>query len=153
LVNAIELAPDIVPLVNRLSTVVGELNKATDEVKRLGALQSAVSPEQRIADLATLRQALASARDQELYGLRLRIGGQLKQIIEVVKFFPAGFDPKRPDTLSPEDAKFHGVDRGRNHRYFTVRFKSGKHRTIFVGAIERSEGIAALAGNDPFGEA
>lgn len=128
LIEAIEQAPDVTPLVTRLVAVEQEiavLQKGVEELKSI--VESGISPEQRIADLALLREKLDAATGQDLYDLRLRLSSEFKQLFAVVKCFPDGDDlnDTSGEYFNPEDR---GKFVGRQHRYVDFVFKDGRRR-------------------------
>lgn len=157
LLTAIEQAPDVSALVVRLRKVEGELATVREQERKLIALQlSGLTVDQQLKGLKGLRDELAAVEGDDLYRLRTRIVSELKQLIARIRFFPRGMDPiiNLPDAyFSPEDVSFHGLGEGTEHRYMVLDFKSGKKQYLFVGAIERAEGIEKLGADDPFGEA
>jgi hypothetical protein len=95
------------------------------EEKLVALVEGSLSVEQRIADLAALRDKLDTLKDQELYNLRLRINSELKQILQVVKLFPEGGDPK----TSVDEWGFEN-EAGKEHRYLAFVFKNGNVRIL-----------------------
>lgn len=127
LIQAIEKAPDLHDtLLPRLRSVKQEISTLKQEVQELeGQIKSGNSPEQQIADLAALREQLGTAKDEDIYKLRLRINSELRQILKVVKFFPKGGDPTRPvDEWGFENRV------GKEYRYLAFVFKNGNVRIL-----------------------
>jgi hypothetical protein len=67
-----------------------------------------------------LGEALDRAEGDERFALRLRVGQDLKRIVDRIEFYPDG------DEAWSEGMRILGIRPGRDHRFWAVIFKTGK---------------------------
>ena len=154
IVEAIEAAPDVAALIPRLAELEREIVEAKKRELELSAhCSSGGSLELRLQGLKELRGQLSVLQGDDLYRLRMRVLSEIKQLLEWVRFYPDGFDPKlseQDSMFSPQDAEFHGLGQGKKHRYLAMRFRTnGKTRFFLLNGIEEGGGIEKFAEDCP----
>ena len=154
ILEVIEAAPSVGVLVPRLVAIEMEIVEARQREQELDALcSSGGSVEQRLQGLKELRDQLSILQGNDLYRLRMRVLSEIKQLLDWVKLYPAGFDPdssEEDSNFSHEDVAFHGLGQGKEHRYVAMRFKnSGKKLCLLLNGIEKSGGIEKFAQDCP----